>query len=145
MISSTPKWRHSQALPFSRKEDIQLCQEIKKLKQDLHQLSALPEKEKCAETQEKEAKLIEMIQKQVEKRDYLVDDMEFERLREYEEDCEMSEFLQKKLKKKEKPGKTGNERERLDVVPPAAAKASVAKAGLNFLKNCCGVVLCCLQ
>uniref|UniRef100_A0A8C4PZV4 Phosphoinositide-3-kinase, regulatory subunit 6a n=1 Tax=Eptatretus burgeri TaxID=7764 RepID=A0A8C4PZV4_EPTBU len=98
--------RHESELRYM-KEDIYLCQEIKKLKQDLHQLSALPDKQKCVETQEKEAKLIEMIQKQVEKRDYLVDDMDFERLREYEEDCEMSEFLQKKLKKKERPGKTG--------------------------------------
>ncbi|XP_059510174.1 bMERB domain-containing protein 1 isoform X2 [Stegostoma tigrinum] len=79
-------------------DDIQLCKDIMDLKQELQQLVSIPEKEKCTEDKQKEDVLIHKIQKLVEKRDFLVEDAEVERLREREEDKEMEEFLQSKLR-----------------------------------------------
>uniref|UniRef100_A0A8V5HFT2 Uncharacterized protein n=1 Tax=Melopsittacus undulatus TaxID=13146 RepID=A0A8V5HFT2_MELUD len=80
-------------------DDIQLCKEISRLKKELQQLIVLPENEKSNEEKQKEEELVQQIHKLVETRDFLVDDVEFERLREREEDKEMAEFLQSKLSK----------------------------------------------
>uniref|UniRef100_A0A8D0EX03 BMERB domain-containing protein n=1 Tax=Strix occidentalis caurina TaxID=311401 RepID=A0A8D0EX03_STROC len=80
-------------------DDIQLCKEISRLKKELQKLIALPENEKSNEEKQREEELVQQIHKLVETRDFLVDDVEFERLREREEDKEMAEFLQSKLSK----------------------------------------------
>ncbi|KAK2515533.1 C16orf45 [Columba guinea] len=80
-------------------DDIQLCKEISRLKKDLQKLIVLPENEKSNEEKQREEELVQQIHKLVETRDFLVDDVEFERLREREEDKEMAEFLQSKLSK----------------------------------------------
>uniref|UniRef100_A0A8C3XNU1 BMERB domain-containing protein n=1 Tax=Chelydra serpentina TaxID=8475 RepID=A0A8C3XNU1_CHESE len=63
-------------------DDIQLCKEISRLKKELQRLIALPEKEKSNEEKQREEELVQQIHKLVETRDFLVDDVEFERLRE---------------------------------------------------------------
>nr|XP_041575822.1 bMERB domain-containing protein 1-like isoform X3 [Taeniopygia guttata] len=80
-------------------DDIQLCQEISRLKTELQKFLALPENQKSHEEKQREEELVQQIHKLVETRDFLVDDVEFERLREREEDKEMAEFLQSKLSK----------------------------------------------
>uniref|UniRef100_A0A674J9X2 BMERB domain-containing protein n=1 Tax=Terrapene triunguis TaxID=2587831 RepID=A0A674J9X2_9SAUR len=62
-------------------DDIQLCKEISRLKKELQKLIALPEKEKSNEEKQREEELVQQIHKLVETRDFLVDDVEFERLR----------------------------------------------------------------
>uniref|UniRef100_A0A3Q2PAG9 Zgc:171844 n=1 Tax=Fundulus heteroclitus TaxID=8078 RepID=A0A3Q2PAG9_FUNHE len=61
-------------------DDIQLCKEITKLKQELQRLVTIPGKLKNVFL-EKEEELLKQINKLVETRDFLVDDVEFERLR----------------------------------------------------------------
>ncbi|MEQ2219367.1 bMERB domain-containing protein 1 [Xenoophorus captivus] len=77
-------------------DDIQLCKEITRLKQELQKLITIPDKDKSTEDREKEEELLKQINKLVETRDFLVDDVEFERLREREEDRDMPAFLQSK-------------------------------------------------
>ncbi|XP_065780469.1 bMERB domain-containing protein 1 isoform X2 [Muntiacus reevesi] len=79
-------------------DDIQLCNDIMDLKQELQNLVAIPEKEKTKLQKQREDELIQKIHKLVQKRDFLVDDAEVERLREQEEDKEMADFLRIKLK-----------------------------------------------
>ncbi|XP_069761800.1 bMERB domain-containing protein 1-like isoform X4 [Narcine bancroftii] len=79
-------------------DDIQLCKEIMNLKQELQQLVSISEKDKSKQDKLMEDILIQKFQKLVEKRDFLVEDAEVERLREKEEDKEMEEFLQSKLR-----------------------------------------------
>ncbi|XP_019350373.1 bMERB domain-containing protein 1 isoform X2 [Alligator mississippiensis] len=79
-------------------DDIQLCKDIMNLKKELQNLVAIPEKEKTTTQKKREDELIQKIHKLVQKRDFLVDDAEVERLREQEEDKEMAEFLRIKLK-----------------------------------------------
>uniref|UniRef100_A0A672H3X0 Zgc:171844 n=1 Tax=Salarias fasciatus TaxID=181472 RepID=A0A672H3X0_SALFA len=62
-------------------DDIQLCKEITRLKQELQKLVSVPDKEKSKEDREKEEELLQQINKLVETRDFLVEDVEFERLR----------------------------------------------------------------
>uniref|UniRef100_A0A8C5U9M4 BMERB domain-containing protein n=1 Tax=Malurus cyaneus samueli TaxID=2593467 RepID=A0A8C5U9M4_9PASS len=62
-------------------DDIQLCQEISRLKTELQKLLALPENQKSQEEKQREEELVQQIHKLVETRDFLVDDVEFERLR----------------------------------------------------------------
>ncbi|XP_061767193.1 bMERB domain-containing protein 1-like isoform X3 [Nerophis ophidion] len=62
-------------------DDIQLCKEITRLKKELHKLVSLPDKDKSNEDRQKEEELLQQIHKLVETRDFLVDDVEFERLR----------------------------------------------------------------
>ncbi|XP_040002471.1 bMERB domain-containing protein 1 [Xiphias gladius] len=83
-------------------DDIQLCKDIMSLKQELRQIVAVPEKEKTKKHRQREEELILKIHKLVQKRDFLVDDAEVERLREREEDKEMAEFLRLKLMPLEK-------------------------------------------
>ncbi|XP_006146621.1 uncharacterized protein C16orf45 homolog isoform X3 [Tupaia chinensis] len=62
-------------------DDIQLCKDIMDLKQELQNLVAIPEKEKTKLQKQREDELIQKIHKLVQKRDFLVDDAEVERLR----------------------------------------------------------------
>uniref|UniRef100_A0A673D0Y3 Phosphoinositide-3-kinase, regulatory subunit 6a n=1 Tax=Sphaeramia orbicularis TaxID=375764 RepID=A0A673D0Y3_9TELE len=62
-------------------DDIQLCKEITRLKKDLHKLVSIPDNDKSNEDRQKEEELLQQIHKLVETRDFLVDDVEFERLR----------------------------------------------------------------
>uniref|UniRef100_A0A668AT59 Phosphoinositide-3-kinase, regulatory subunit 6a n=1 Tax=Myripristis murdjan TaxID=586833 RepID=A0A668AT59_9TELE len=62
-------------------DDIQLCKEITRLKKELHKLVSLPDNDKSNEDRQKEEELLQQIHKLVETRDFLVDDVEFERLR----------------------------------------------------------------
>ncbi|XP_067353771.1 bMERB domain-containing protein 1-like isoform X3 [Channa argus] len=78
-------------------DDIQLCKEITRLKKELHKLVSIPDKDKSNEDRQKEEELLQQIHKLVETRDFLVDDVEFERLREREEDKEMADFLNSKV------------------------------------------------
>ncbi|RXN07209.1 hypothetical protein ROHU_028052 [Labeo rohita] len=80
-------------------DDIQLCKEITRLKKELQKLLSIPDNDKSNEDKQKEEELLKQIHKLVEARDFLVDDVEFERLREREEDKEMAEFLKSKLPK----------------------------------------------
>lgn len=87
-------------------DDIQLCNDIMDLKQELQNLVAIPEKEKTKLQKQREDELIQKIHKLVQKRDFLVDDAEVERLREQEEDKEMADFLRIKLKPLDKGTKS---------------------------------------
>ncbi|KAJ4944917.1 bMERB domain-containing protein 1 [Gymnodraco acuticeps] len=116
-------------------DDIQLCKEITRLKKDLQKLVSIPDNDKSNEDRQKEEELLQQIHKLVETRDFLVDDVEFERLREKEEDKEMADFLNSKFPKNMK--KKG--------VPPRRAPSRAqqtsspfAKTGLTLLKECCG-------
>uniref|UniRef100_A0A7N9AT29 Uncharacterized LOC113141301 n=1 Tax=Mastacembelus armatus TaxID=205130 RepID=A0A7N9AT29_9TELE len=80
-------------------DDIQLCKEITRLKKELQKLVSIPDKDKLKEDREQEEELLLQINKLVETRDFLVDDAEFERLREREEDREMAASLQSKIPK----------------------------------------------
>ncbi|XP_048056069.1 bMERB domain-containing protein 1 isoform X2 [Megalobrama amblycephala] len=78
-------------------DDIQLCKDIMNLKQELRKIVTMPDAEKTKKHRQREEKLIQEIHQLVQKRDFLVDDAEVERLREQEEDKEMAEFLRQKL------------------------------------------------
>ncbi|KAI9533363.1 hypothetical protein NQZ68_024417 [Dissostichus eleginoides] len=80
-------------------DDIQLCKEITRLKTELQKLVSIPENDKSNGDRKREEELLQQINKLVETRDFLVDDVEFERLREREEDREMAAFLQSKFPK----------------------------------------------
>uniref|UniRef100_A0A8C6XUJ0 BMERB domain containing 1 n=1 Tax=Naja naja TaxID=35670 RepID=A0A8C6XUJ0_NAJNA len=62
-------------------DDIQLCKDIMALKKELQDLVATPEKDKTKLQSQREDELIQKIHKLVQKRDFLVDDAEVERLR----------------------------------------------------------------
>uniref|UniRef100_A0A5F8GEF3 BMERB domain containing 1 n=1 Tax=Monodelphis domestica TaxID=13616 RepID=A0A5F8GEF3_MONDO len=125
-----------------RMDDIQLCKDIMDLKQELQNLVAIPEKEKTKLQKQREDELIQKIHKLVQKRDFLVDDAEVERLREQEEDKEMAEFLRIKLKPLEKVTKSpaGSPAEKKAEPPPT--KPTVAKTGIALIKDCCGATQC---
>uniref|UniRef100_G3Q6T8 Phosphoinositide-3-kinase, regulatory subunit 6a n=2 Tax=Gasterosteus aculeatus TaxID=69293 RepID=G3Q6T8_GASAC len=116
-------------------DDIQLCKEITRLKKELQKLVSIPDNDKSNEDRQKEEELLQQIHKLVETRDFLVDDVEFERLREKEEDKEMADFLKSKfprtMRKKGAPTRR---------VPSRSQQASspFAKTGLTLLKECCG-------
>uniref|UniRef100_A0A8C6SZ57 Phosphoinositide-3-kinase, regulatory subunit 6a n=1 Tax=Neogobius melanostomus TaxID=47308 RepID=A0A8C6SZ57_9GOBI len=114
-------------------DDIQLCREITRLKKELHKLVSIPDNDKSNEDRQKEEELLLQIHKLVETRDFLVDDVEFERLREKEEDKEMADFLTSKFT----PKITRTARRRM---PSRAQQASspFSKTGLTLLKECCG-------
>ncbi|XP_056405667.1 bMERB domain-containing protein 1-like isoform X3 [Hyla sarda] len=103
-------------------DDFQLCQEITRLKKDLQILVSKADKDKTQEDRQKEEELLQRIHKLVETRDFLVDDADFERLREREEDKDMAEFLQSKLSKSylKKAG-----RRRRPQSPPAPSKPPI--------------------
>ncbi|KFW78655.1 Uncharacterized protein C16orf45, partial [Manacus vitellinus] len=129
-------------------DDIQLCKEISRLKKELQKLIALPENEKSNEEKQREEELVQQIHKLVETRDFLVDDVEFERLREREEDKEMAEFLQSKLSKSYLQKASRQSPIPLSTAPVKEKKMTsrgqqtsapyMTKTGLTLLKECCG-------
>ncbi|XP_053551251.1 bMERB domain-containing protein 1 [Bombina bombina] len=123
-------------------DDIQLCKEIMNLKQELQTLVDMPEKEKTNQQKKREDELIQKIQKLVQKRDFLVDDAEVERLREKEEDKEIADFLRIKLKPLDKVAKQVSTPvpEKIKELPPS--KPSLTKTGMAVLKDCCGTTQC---
>ncbi|XP_049428241.1 bMERB domain-containing protein 1-like isoform X1 [Epinephelus fuscoguttatus] len=123
-------------------DDIQLCKEITRLKKELQKLVSIPDNDKSNEDRQKEEELLQQIHKLVETRDFLVDDVEFERLREKEEDKEMAEFLKSKFPRNMKKKvwflwASGVPSRR---VPPRAQQTSspFTKTGLTLLRECCG-------
>ncbi|XP_020651946.2 bMERB domain-containing protein 1 [Pogona vitticeps] len=119
-------------------DDIQLCKEISRLKKELQKLIALPENKKSKEKKQREEELVQQIHKLVETRDFLVDDVEFERLREREEDKEMAEFLKNKLSNTS-PLKTAPAKDKkMTSRGQQTSSPYVTKTGLTLLKECCG-------
>ncbi|KAM4534648.1 bMERB domain-containing protein 1 [Fundulus diaphanus] len=118
-------------------DDIQLCKEITKLKQELQRRVTIPDTDKSTEDREKEEELLKQITKLVETRDFLVDDVEFERLREKEEDREMAAFLQSKL-----PNglaeKGALQDRKVASKSQQTSNLFISKTGLTLLKDCCG-------
>ncbi|XP_027626876.1 uncharacterized protein C16orf45 homolog isoform X2 [Tupaia chinensis] len=125
-----------------RMDDIQLCKDIMDLKQELQNLVAIPEKEKTKLQKQREDELIQKIHKLVQKRDFLVDDAEVERLREQEEDKEMADFLRIKLKPLDKVTKSPASSRAEKKAEPPPSKPTVAKTGLALIKDCCGATQC---
>ncbi|XP_065708830.1 bMERB domain-containing protein 1-like isoform X1 [Patagioenas fasciata] len=119
-------------------DDIQLCKEISRLKKELQKLIALPENEKSNEEKQREEELVQQIHKLVETRDFLVDDVEFERLREREEDREMAEFLQSKLSKSYLQKATPVKEKKMTSRGQQTSAPYMTKTGLTLLKECCG-------
>uniref|UniRef100_A0A3B4GZD7 BMERB domain-containing protein n=1 Tax=Pundamilia nyererei TaxID=303518 RepID=A0A3B4GZD7_9CICH len=114
-------------------DDIQLCKEITRLKQELQKLVSIPDKDKSKEDREREEKLLQQINKLVETRDFLVDDVEFERLREREEDREMAAFLQSKF-----PKALAAKDRKVAFKSQQTSAPLLTKTGLTLLKDCCG-------
>ncbi|KAI3352827.1 hypothetical protein L3Q82_019405 [Scortum barcoo] len=125
-------------------DDIQLCKDIMNLKQELRQIVAVPEKEKTKKNRQREEELILKIHKLVQKRDFLVDDAEVERLREREEDKEMAEFLRLKLMPLEKKLKVTQNppKPKRQIPEPPPNKPSITKSGVAIIKDCCGATQC---
>lgn len=121
-------------------DDFQLCQEITRLKKDLQTMVSKSDKDKTQEDRQKEEEFLQRIHKLVETRDFLVDDAEFERLREREEDKEMAEFLQSKLSKSYLKKAVRRKEKKAAVTSRSQQTSSpyVAKTGLTLLKECCG-------
>ncbi|XP_047428074.1 bMERB domain-containing protein 1 isoform X1 [Mugil cephalus] len=118
-------------------DDIQLCKEITRLKQELQKLVSIPDKDKTKEDREREEELLQQINKLVETRDFLVDDVEFERLREREEDREMAAFLQSKFPKALATKGTLEDQKVASKAQQTSAPL-ITKTGLTLLKECCG-------
>ncbi|XP_068178586.1 bMERB domain-containing protein 1 [Antennarius striatus] len=116
-------------------DDIQLCKEITRLKKELHKLVSIPDNDKTNDDRQKEEDLLQQIHKLVETRDFLVDDVEFERLRENEEDKEMADFLRSKFPKNMK--KKGAQTRQM----PFNAHQTTStfnKTNFTLMKECCG-------
>ncbi|XP_036425992.1 bMERB domain-containing protein 1 isoform X1 [Colossoma macropomum] len=136
-------------------DDIQLCKDIMALKQELRKIVAVPaaenedeaEKEKSKKHQQKEEELIQKIHKLVEKRDFLVDDAEVERLREQEEDKEMAEFLRLKLMPLDKLARVAQSPPKVKkpTPEPPANKPSITKTSVAIIKDCCGATQCAIM
>ncbi|KAJ8264059.1 hypothetical protein GJAV_G00144620 [Gymnothorax javanicus] len=120
-------------------DDIQLCKEITRLKKELQKLVSIPDKDKSKDDKMKEEELLRQIHKLVETRDFLVDDVEFERLREKEEDKEMAEFLQAKFPKSLKHQNPVQSRRLTSRAQQTTSSTPfISKSGLTLLKECCG-------
>ncbi|XP_057194169.1 bMERB domain-containing protein 1 [Triplophysa rosa] len=119
-------------------DDIQLCREIMSLKQELRTIVTMSDAEKTKKHRQREEKLIQEIHQLVQKRDFLVDDAEVERLREQEEDKEMTEFLQQKLSVIQKAPKART-------TDPPPYKPSITKTSVAIIKDCCGATLCAIM
>eukprot|EP00063_Salmo_salar_P011543 XP_013986378.1 PREDICTED: uncharacterized protein C16orf45-like isoform X2 [Salmo salar] len=117
-------------------DDIQLCKEITRLKKELQKLVSVPDNDKSNEDRQKEEDLLQQIHKLVETRDFLVDDVEFERLREREEDKEMADFLQSRFPRNSK--KKGQIPARRLKSRAQQTSSPFTKTGLSLLKECCG-------
>ncbi|GAB0196670.1 mitochondrial enolase superfamily member 1 [Grus japonensis] len=131
-----------QVIGFIRMDDIQLCKDIMNLKKELQSLVAIPEKEKTKMEKQREDELIQKIHRLVQKRDFLVDDAEVERLREKEDDKEMAEFLRTKLKPLDKATQSPTSSPVEKKAEPPPSKPTIAKAGLAIIKDCCGATQC---
>ncbi|XP_048102273.1 bMERB domain-containing protein 1 [Alosa alosa] len=120
-------------------DDIQLCKEITRLKKDLQKLITIPDKDKTSEDRQKEEELLQQIHKLVETRDFLVDDVEFERLREREEDKEMADFLKAKFPKSyRKRNAAEDQRVTSSALHQQGSSPFLTKTGLTLFKECCG-------
>ncbi|XP_056315253.1 bMERB domain-containing protein 1 [Danio aesculapii] len=119
-------------------DDIQLCREIMNLKQELRKTVRVPDTEKTKQQRQAEEKLILQIHTLVQKRDYLVEDAEVERLREQEEDQEMAEFLQQKLSVIQRAPKPR-------VTEAPANKPSISRTSAAVLRDCCGATRCAIM
>ncbi|XP_074551956.1 bMERB domain-containing protein 1 [Halichoeres trimaculatus] len=118
-------------------DDIQLCKEITQLKTELQKLVSVPDAKKSKEDREREDELLQQINKLVETRDFLVDDVEFERLREREEDREMAAFLQSKFTGT-LPAKCALNAQKAVPKPQQTSAPLITKAGFTLMKDCCG-------
>ncbi|XP_041851576.1 bMERB domain-containing protein 1 isoform X4 [Melanotaenia boesemani] len=118
-------------------DDIQLCKEITRLKQELQKLVSVPDQDKSKEDREREEELLKQINKLVETRDFLVDDVEFERLREREEDRDMAAFLQSKFPKA-LTTKGALQAQKMASKSQQTSAPLFSKTGLTLLKDCCG-------
>nr|XP_046160547.1 bMERB domain-containing protein 1-like isoform X1 [Oncorhynchus gorbuscha] len=119
-------------------DDIQLCKEITRLKKELQKLVSVSDTDKSNEDRQREEELLQQIHKLVETRDFLVDDVEFERLREREEDKEMADFLQSKFPKTLKKKDITEDRRMTSKAQQTSSTPFVTKTGLTLLKECCG-------
>ncbi|XP_031690430.1 uncharacterized protein C16orf45 homolog isoform X1 [Oncorhynchus kisutch] len=119
-------------------DDIQLCKEITRLKKELQKLVSVSDTDKSNEDRQREEELLQQIHKLVETRDFLVDDVEFERLREREEDKEMADFLQSKFPKTSKKKDITEDRRMTSKAQQTSSTPFVTKTGLTLLKECCG-------
>ncbi|GLD65002.1 bMERB domain-containing protein 1 isoform X2 [Lates japonicus] len=95
----------------------------------------LQKEEVCFREDSREKELLQQSTSWLRQRNFLVDDVEFERLREKEEDKEMADFLKSKFPRNMK--KTGVPTRQ---VPSRAQQTSspFTKTGLTLLKECCG-------
>nr|XP_046271018.1 bMERB domain-containing protein 1 isoform X6 [Scatophagus argus] len=118
-------------------DDIQLCKEITRLKTELQKLVSIPDKDKSKEDRDREEELLQQINKLVETRDFLVDDVEFERLREREEDRDMAAFLQSKFPKT-LAAKGALRDQKVACKSQQTSAPFITKTGLTLLKDCCG-------
>ncbi|XP_065150043.1 bMERB domain-containing protein 1 [Paramisgurnus dabryanus] len=119
-------------------DDIQLCRDIMSLKQELRKIVTMSDAEKTKKYRQREEKLIQDIHQLVQKRDFLVDDAEVERLREQEEDKEMAEFLRQKLSVVRNPPKART-------TEPPSYKPSITKSSVAIIKDCCGATQCAIM
>ncbi|XP_007422059.1 uncharacterized protein C16orf45 homolog [Python bivittatus] len=129
-------------------DDIQLCKDIMNLKKELQNLVAIPEKDKTKLQNQREDELIQKIHKLVQKRDFLVDDAEVERLREKEEDKDMADFLRIKLKPLDNvvqsPTRVPTEK-KAEPPPVPPNKPTIAKTSTALIKDCCGMTQCAIM
>ncbi|KAM3827010.1 bMERB domain-containing protein 1-like [Vipera latastei] len=131
-------------------DDIQLCKDIMTLKKELQNLVAVPEKDKSKLQNQREDELIQKIHKLVQKRDFLVDDAEVERLREKEEDKEIADFLRIKLRPLDnvvqsptRVPPTEKQAEPPPQLPPLPPnKPTITKTSAALIKDCCGMTQC---
>ncbi|XP_019906796.2 bMERB domain-containing protein 1 isoform X2 [Esox lucius] len=119
-------------------DDIQLCKEITRLKKQLQKLVSVPDMDKSKEDWQREEELLQQIHKLVETRDFLVDDVEFERLREREEDKEMADFLKSNFPKNSTKKNNTEDRRMTSKAQQTSSTPFAAKPGLTLLKECCG-------
>ncbi|XP_028842457.1 uncharacterized protein C16orf45 [Denticeps clupeoides] len=117
-------------------DDIQLCNEIIRLKKELQKLVTVPDTDKTNEDRQREEELLQQIHKLVETREFLVDDVEFERLREREEDKEMAEFLKAKYPKSSKQADPKKKQRAASSTQPSSSPF-ITKTGFALLKECC--------
>uniref|UniRef100_A0A673MIG3 BMERB domain-containing protein n=1 Tax=Sinocyclocheilus rhinocerous TaxID=307959 RepID=A0A673MIG3_9TELE len=125
-------------------DDIQLCKDIMKLKQELRKIVAVPDAEKTKKHRQREEKLLQEIHQLVQKRDFLVDDAEVERLRTEESpsDCNsvvslFSLVLIFTLARSHSSTSS-------DWFPDnhSANKPSISKSSAALIKDCCGATQC---
>uniref|UniRef100_A0A671T9C4 BMERB domain-containing protein n=1 Tax=Sinocyclocheilus anshuiensis TaxID=1608454 RepID=A0A671T9C4_9TELE len=116
-------------------DDIQLCKDIMKLKQELRKIVAVPEKTK--KHRQREEKLIQEIHQLVQKRDFLVDDAEVERLRSANTTFIGDQLLPSVHLSRVSQGPRTTE--------PPANKPSISKSSAALIKDCCGATQCVLM